>query len=178
MQLMSSFQKESQKISNPDLEAKQGQCGKDKDEWLHFVAFFLDAMFVIPAPYSWRPLCVSLVGIKGIREPKTFQKKQSIERPSSLCVKSFFGKMFEFEGNISESFISLTEVYSFIGSWVFKADRKAMAQLANFIITTPFNTISSVLGHHHHCYDHWHHRLMGGQSRPQDRGSVDHQLLS
>ena len=28
-------------------------------------------------------------------------------------------------------------------SWVFKADRKAMAQLANFIITTPFNTISS-----------------------------------
>ena len=30
-----------------------------------------------------------------------------------------------------------------IVSWVFKADRKAMAQLANFIITTPFNTIST-----------------------------------
>ena len=28
-------------------------------------------MFVIPAPYSWRPLYLSLVGIKGIKQPKT-----------------------------------------------------------------------------------------------------------
>ena len=66
-----------------------------------------------------------------------------------LVCEVFLGKMFEFEGNISESLISLTEVYSF--HWLVKMNAKMS------------------------CYNNklWLvYRLLGGQSSPQSHDSI------
>ena len=58
----------SKDIQHQGSKTKQGECAARQRR---MTSFFGDAVFVIPAPYSWRPLYLSLVGIKGIREAKT-----------------------------------------------------------------------------------------------------------
>ena len=58
----------SKDIQHQGSKTKQGECAARQRR---MTSFFGGVMFVIPAPYSWRPLYPSLVGIKGIREAKT-----------------------------------------------------------------------------------------------------------